>query len=232
MRAWTNWTITACCVSFLMFYACQSSYDSISSKDKLPATSEANAAGYDDENDIILIFGDYDWPQQFMQFKNNEFIYYNRSYIPSHQTIGGGGQNYFQLNNTLWMLNVEGTHFLTARTHPPYTVTMPAITIPILVDYHGCLAMAHDHIFIVGGATTADCDPRDSVQIYDMINGKWLSGVPSLPTTRMSMACYAVDGTLYAIGGIGDNCNQYYDSILTLNISDAALADISSQQWQ
>eukprot|EP01083_Nonionella_stella_P168032 566188_1 len=46
------------------------------------------------------------------------------------------------------------------------------------------------------------------------------------------MACYAVDDTLYAIGGGDNNCNQLYDSILTLNISDAALADISSQQWQ
>eukprot|EP01083_Nonionella_stella_P001323 3847_1 len=65
-----------------------------------------------------------------------------------------------------------------------------------------------------------------------MINGKWLSGVPSLPTNLMNLACYAVDDTLYAIGGYGDNCNQYYDSIRTLNISDAAMADISSQQWQ
>eukprot|EP01083_Nonionella_stella_P145680 456980_1 len=236
MRAWTNWiwtsTITACCVSFLMFYACQSSYDSISSKDKLPATSEANAAGYDDENDIIVIFGGYDWPQQFIQFKNNEFIFHDSSYLPSAQDISGDGQNYFQLNDTLWMLNQQGTHLITASTHPPYDVTIPSVTIPILVDNNGCLAMTHHHIFIVGGGTTKNCESHDSVQIYDMINGKWLSGVPSLPTTRMSMACYAVDGTLYAIGGIGDNCNQYYDSILTLNISDAALADISSQQWQ
>eukprot|EP01083_Nonionella_stella_P300306 1024557_1 len=232
MRAWTNWTITACCVSFLMFYACQSSYDSISSKDKLPATSEANAAGYDDENDIILIFGGSYWPRQLIQFKNNEFIHHDSSYLSSAQSIAGEGQNYFQLNNTLWMLNQQGTHLITASTHPPYDVTIPSVTIPILVDNNGCLAMTHYHIFIVGGGTTKNCESHDSVQIYDMINGKWLSGVPSLPTTRMSMACYAVDGTLYAIGGIGDNCNQYYDSILTLNISDAALADISSQQWQ
>eukprot|EP01083_Nonionella_stella_P001325 3850_1 len=65
-----------------------------------------------------------------------------------------------------------------------------------------------------------------------MINGKWLSGVPSLPTNLMNLACYAVDDTLYAIGGGDNNCNQLYDSILTLNISDVVLADISSQQWQ
>eukprot|EP01083_Nonionella_stella_P001324 3849_1 len=65
-----------------------------------------------------------------------------------------------------------------------------------------------------------------------MINGKWLSGVPSLPTNLMNLACYAVDDTLYAIGGESGNCDQYYDSILTLNISDVVLADISSQQWQ
>eukprot|EP01084_Bolivina_argentea_P316621 548874_1 len=232
MRAWTNWTITACCVSFLMFYACQSSYDSISSKDKLPATSEANAAGYDDENDIILIFGGSYWPRQLIQFKNNEFIHHDSSYLSSAQSIAGEGQNYFQLNNTLWMLNQQGTHLITASTHPPYDVTIPSVTIPILVDNNGCLAMTHHHIFIVGGGTTKNCESHDSVQIYDMINVKWLSGVPSLPTARMNMACYAVDDTLYAIGGGDNNCNQLYDSILTLNISDAALTDIASQQWQ
>eukprot|EP01083_Nonionella_stella_P085118 235866_1 len=65
-----------------------------------------------------------------------------------------------------------------------------------------------------------------------MINDQWLSGVPSLPTDRLNMGCYAVNDILYAIGGFGGNCKQSYDSILTLNISNAALADISSQQWQ
>eukprot|EP01083_Nonionella_stella_P264517 897229_1 len=104
MATWTS-IITTCCVSSIIFYACQSSYDSIRSSLKLPGLSRGSAAGYDDENDIILIFGDYDWPQQFMQFKNNEFIFHDSSYLPSAQDISGDGQNYFQLNDTLWMLN-------------------------------------------------------------------------------------------------------------------------------
>eukprot|EP01083_Nonionella_stella_P250423 864883_1 len=231
MRAWTNWTITACCVSFLMFYACQSSYDSISSKDKLPATSEANAAGYDDENDIILIFGGAsNDKQQFIQFdvQTSQFSL-DPLYTP--QEIRGWGQNYFQLNNTLWMLNRAGTQFVTANTHPPYDVTVPNITIPTLVDDDGCLAMTDHHIFVVGGATAVSCGVHASVQIYDMIDDTWLSGVPSLPNNRMRMACYAVDDTLYAIGGVRAE-NQKYDSIFTLNISDVVLTDISSQQWQ
>eukprot|EP01083_Nonionella_stella_P153655 494026_1 len=99
MCAWTS-IITTCCVSSIIFYTCQSSYDSVSSSLKLPAAIYGGAAGYDDENDIILIFGGYAWPQQFIQFKNNAFIHHDSSYIPSAQDIAGGGHNYFQLNNT------------------------------------------------------------------------------------------------------------------------------------
>eukprot|EP01083_Nonionella_stella_P085116 235859_1 len=45
-----------------------------------------------------------------------------------------------------------------------------------------------------------------------MINDQWLSGVPSLPTDRLNMGCYAVNDILYAIGGFGGNCKQSYDS--------------------
>eukprot|EP01083_Nonionella_stella_P005633 16297_1 len=116
MCTWTS-LLTTCCVSSIIFYACQSSYDSVSSSLKLPAPSDGGAAGYDDENDIILIFGGYDGPQQFIQLQNYEFTYYEKSHLPSDQDIFGSGQNYFQLNNTLWMLNQQGTHFITASTH-------------------------------------------------------------------------------------------------------------------
>eukprot|EP01083_Nonionella_stella_P284265 967619_1 len=213
-------------------YGCQSSYNSIPSSLKIPASVDGSAIGYDDENDIVLIFGGSGMTRQFIQFQNNGFIYYNASYTKSTQTIGGWGQYYFQLNHTLWMINAQGTHFITANTHPPYDLTIPSITIPLVVDNNGCLAMTPHHIFIVGGARSPTLwDAHDFVQIYDTMNNKWLSGVPSLPTLRMNLACSAVDDTLYAIGGINDP-EQLYDSILTLNISDVALQNISSQEWQ
>eukprot|EP01083_Nonionella_stella_P264516 897227_1 len=228
MSAWDSITkcITTCGVCSMLFYACQSSYNSISSSVKIPGSNvDGSAIGYDDENDIILIFGGSYSAHQFIQFQNNEFIYYNTSYIPSTQNIAGWGQYYFQLNHTLWMINEQGTYFITASTHPPYNVTIPSITIPVLVDNNGCLAMTPRHIFIVGGGTTTVWEVHDSVQIYDMITDQWLKGVPSLPTPGFNIACYAVDDTLYAIGGVRAE-NQKYDSIFTLNIYDVVLPDI------
>eukprot|EP01083_Nonionella_stella_P225544 801728_1 len=228
-----TWTVVASyCVFFMTFGPCQSSYNSISSSLRIPAECDGSAAGYDDQNDIILIVGGYASPQQLILFQNDQFIYYNHSYLSSTQSINGIGQNYYQLDNTLWMLNEEGRYFITANTHPPYDINIPNVNIPILVDNSGCLSMTQSHIFVVGGATTQECDAHNYVQIYDMINDKWLYGVPSLHSPRMSLACYVIDDTLYAIGGTGANCEDEYDSIVTLNVSDAALADISSQEWQ
>eukprot|EP01083_Nonionella_stella_P146327 460085_1 len=93
--------------------------------------------------------------------------------------------------------------------------------------------MTQTHIFILGGSSRSDgCYPMVNAQIYDMVNKQWLSNVPSLPYRRMSIACYAVDDTLYSIGCGTDSCTARLDDILTLDISDAALADISSQKWQ
>eukprot|EP01083_Nonionella_stella_P068313 181289_1 len=131
------------------------------------------------------------------------------------------------------MLYSEGTHFITATMHPPYHVNIPDITIPFTVDMGGCLTMTTRHIFIVGGYSGSCDDIHDHAQIYDMINGEWLDGVPSLPTNRSDVACYVTNDKCYAIGGMGGkNCDTRYDSILMLNVSAAALVDISSQEWQ
>eukprot|EP01083_Nonionella_stella_P201658 737554_1 len=133
--------VASYCVLFMTFSTYESLYDSISSSLKLPDICSGSAAGYDYENDIILIFGGYYTSRQLIQFENDAFIYYNQSYLAWSQSIYGYGQNYFQLNNTLWMLYSEGTHFITATMHPPYHVNIPDITIPFTVDMGGCLTM-------------------------------------------------------------------------------------------
>eukprot|EP01083_Nonionella_stella_P000763 2197_1 len=230
MSTW-NSVITTYCISTIILYVCESSYDFTTSSIKLPGGAcSGSAAGYDDQNDIVLIFGGQQSPQQFIQFKNNQFIYYNASYLASTQIVQGSAQNYFQINNTLWIIHREGTHFITVSTHPPYDVTVPDINIPIIVDDDGCLAMTQSHVFVVGGTSNGMLDALDNVQIYDIVSDKWLLNVPLLPTARLAVACYVIDDILYAIGGIDALWSQY-DSILTLNVSGAALKDISSQQW-
>eukprot|EP01083_Nonionella_stella_P051450 136587_1 len=220
--------------SAMLFHAYHASFDSIKSSLKIPTGIDSSAVGYDDQNDIILMFGGYEFPQLFIQFKNNTFMHHNESYLPPNEPIQGFGSNYFQLNNTLWVLNQQGTHFITINTHPPYNIIIPNITIPILVDNNGCFSMTQNHIFVVGGATTKDCDAHEFVQIYDIKHDEWLTGVPSLTEKRMNHACYVTNDTLYAIGGVtgGNNCEKVLDSILALNVSDIALSNISSQQWQ
>eukprot|EP01084_Bolivina_argentea_P018975 35318_1 len=231
MSTWTP-IIAICFIFPILFYASQASYNSIRGSTTIPGTVYSSAVGYDDENDIILILGGDPDRQQLIQFKNDEFISYDSAHFSSKHSIVGYGHNYFQLNHTLWAINQYGTKFVTISTHPPYAATTPGITIPSSVNSNGCLAMTKTHIFILGGSSRSDgCYPMVNAQIYDMVNKQWLSNVPSLPHPRMSIACYAVDDTLYSIGGGTDSCQARLDAILTLDISEAALADMSSQQW-
>eukprot|EP01083_Nonionella_stella_P002936 8377_1 len=152
---------------------------------ELPRHITGGAIGYDNKTNSILLFGGYNDPQQFIRFKNNQFIDEGQTYLSSSQRIDFPGQLYTQINNMLWTTSSYGDYLYAINTHT-YSADVPSITIPTSPSYKGCLASYMHYIFVVGGG---DIPILDFVQIYDTLDDIWITNTPNMNQVRKSLSC-------------------------------------------
>eukprot|EP01083_Nonionella_stella_P100398 283149_1 len=133
------------------------------------------AIGYDNKTNSILLFGGRDNRQQFIRFKNNQFIDEGKTYLSSSQVIAFSGQQYTQINNMLWTTSLVGDYLYAINTHT-YVADKPSIAIPTSPYFRGCLASFMHYVFVVGGGDyTSTYPPLDLVQIYDTSRSIWIT---------------------------------------------------------
>eukprot|EP01083_Nonionella_stella_P285415 971488_1 len=202
---------------------------------KMPYKTAGMAVGYDASTDTILLLGGQPHTGQhappitpFTMFKNNRFnlSQSDHAYVLAVYHIFGYRKFYSQINNELWMISGHGQSFITLNTET-YDITLPYKTIPINVNIGACLTSIDDYLIIVGGGFLNKTGSwfLQSLQIYHINGGEWLSDPPSLTKPRAALACAVVDHRLYAIGGrFAYDENELYsgisDTIEVLEISN------------
>eukprot|EP01083_Nonionella_stella_P004683 13591_1 len=196
---------------------CDSSFTT--SSETFPRDAVDLSVGYDNETNTILLFGGSAFPQQFITFKDHQFIDNGETYL-SHNT-SSYGQHYTQTNHKLWMIDEGGVYLFAVEIHAPYTVHNHSIFIPTVVgNALGCLASNQHYLFLVGGKSSGGM--LNTIQIYNITDDQWLQSTPTLNQARRSASCLVVGSSLYAIGGYfrEDDENRYIlDSIEKLDVS-------------
>eukprot|EP01083_Nonionella_stella_P140350 430259_1 len=196
---------------------CDSSFTT--SSETFPRDAVDLSVGYDNETNTILLFGGRAFPQQFITFKDHQFIDNGETYL-SHNT-SSYGQHYTQTNHKLWMIDEGGVYLFAVEIHAPYTVHNHSIFIPTVVgNALGCLASNQHYLFLVGGKSSGGM--LNTIQIYNITDDQWLQSTPTLNQARRSASCLVVGSSLYAIGGYfrEDDENRYIlDSIEKLDVS-------------
>eukprot|EP01083_Nonionella_stella_P070018 187061_1 len=150
----------------------------------------------------IYILGslNYDHVFQLTEYNisGNVFIDHGLNKFPKE--VYGEGQYFTQMDNVLYMIHYEGV-ILTSYDLQTDVFNDNYQTIPSNIGEYGCLTSTDDHLYVIGGYFRNK--NLDIVQLLDLTNNIWLSGIPSLQQARCSPACAVVPSTnvLYVIGG-------------------------------
>eukprot|EP01083_Nonionella_stella_P288047 980396_1 len=193
----------------------------------LPRTSTASAVGYDNNTNTILLFGSQEYQRQFVKFQNHEFEDMGSRYLTTR--IDATGQHYVQTGHKLWIINDDGTNIFRVDTNTYAYKEDPHLTqyeIPSSsISHRGCLASLDEYfLFVVGGGAYG---ALNTVYVYNIQNGEWLTNVPFMNQIRRSLSCIVIHSTLYAIGGYTGSV--HLATIESLDVSD--LSVLSEQQW-
>eukprot|EP01083_Nonionella_stella_P275480 935548_1 len=197
----------------------------------MPQGANCMAIAYDSVNDTIwLIGGDIGQNPNYKQltsFTNNQFINHGTTFL-SGDGVYGQSQYYAQLNNILYIINIEGN-----ALH-----TFNIATQSIQYDYHtafatsvgfsACLASIdrHDGYLLVIGGQSGPFSFLSTTQILNLTSNQWMPNAPNMTQSRGHHACIVYKDIAYAIGG--DN-GQLLDSVETLNVSQ--IGDITETTW-
>eukprot|EP01084_Bolivina_argentea_P198186 339446_1 len=195
----------------------------------LPHGDTFLAAGYDEINAQIHIFGGEYFPQ-------NEYIFdVNKNSILSTNQLtlsssAGGSQFYVEINNKLnqssvyfsnlnvsssknfYRFNISVSNTVIEQMGQKYPKPNPTIEECYTTD------MTNRYVYLIGGANHVAVN---TFQIFDTFTNKWSQG-PPLNNAKDSMACmYYMDENdgneyLYAFGG----CNSVKIEILVINGND------------
>lgn len=114
------------------------------------------AIGLDKSNETILILGGSNNGQRLLTFKDS--VVEQQSDLNINGWIFGYGQYYTQLNDTLWMIDVQGKSFITFNTktresdEPNISIFASNLNLAPM----GCLASTQsangdEYLFVVGG---------------------------------------------------------------------------------
>jgi len=69
-------------------------------------------------------------------------------------------------------------------------------------------------IYIIGGVNPQNNGAVSRVDIYEPSTNTWTTDEASpMPTSRMNMPASAIDGTIYVIGGWGNNAPQLLSTV-------------------
>lgn len=202
--------------------------------DPLPRESYSLAAGYDDINDRIILFGGY-YPKQLFIFDiesdsiidkglNNLSLSHSIQY-PAYE---GLNQYYTQIDQYLYILRTNASSI--DRLHlPSSTFTTNYISNIDAAQTPNCLTSFIDNennqfLFIVSSSDS-------SINMYDMSLNIWITsdyfqtpGMFTNGTNRGFTACLAWNNQLYLVGGteVGPpNFNEEYSTTISvLDLSD------------
>ena len=75
---------------------------------------------------------------------------------------------------------------------------------------HITVAVFDNKVYLIGGKDL-DSEPSTSVECYDPYDKKWIKGVASLNSARVSPYTFVINDKIWAVGGDSDNSIENYD---------------------
>ena len=129
----------------------------------------------------------------------------------------GTGTN---LNDNVYVIggfNNKGKSSYKVEYHDPKTNIWNTVArLPLPLD-HAASASYNGSLYVVGGYRSSNVPatiPSDKLFIYNSLNNSWREG-KSMPQARGALTAQFINGTLYAVGGVGKsgvtNNNTAYD---------------------
>eukprot|EP01083_Nonionella_stella_P114118 337062_1 len=190
---------------------------------KYPEATQYITAGYDNNNDTILLFD----RQRFVKFKDGQFTVVDDEYLPYTHRIMNSHHAYIQFDDVLWLLHYQGEKFVTINTHTYEYSTFSTGYRSFWFAFGACLASSPGFIIITGGQDVGTAIDGDT-QFYDIATGNWSTGPQLL---RRSGGCVVVNQKLYVIGGYDMSAypKAATDSISMMDIS--ALPSTTGLVW-
>eukprot|EP01083_Nonionella_stella_P154110 496117_1 len=194
---------------------------------RLPLSDGSFAVG-SYQNSIYLLGG-----QNYRQLTICDISTANCSYNPvkSSVNIHGVCDYSTQIDDTIYVFETYNHALVSYNMKTDLFTSMSFYAhIPVSAEPYACLASRVGYLFVVGGSTNGN-PPLKALQVLNITNNTWLTGVPSMHEARSGHTCIVdpLTNILYAIGGYVYNNSQ--GEIDTDTIESVLTNDFTQNQW-